>query len=145
MTNKGLVVELTQLFDALNSQSKAIRKNSRLSEARLSIILFLVEQGPQTLKSLAEYRKVSAATMSRLVAALVKEDWILRANSRQDKRSKIFIVTRKGKVVANNERERDLATLAKALEQLTPEEQVDLGHGIGIIQKVITRLAKVPV
>ena len=145
MKRRGLAVELIQLSEALSSQSKAIRKNSRLSEARLSIIHFLVDHGPQTLKSLAEYRKVSAATMSRLVAALVEEGWVLKANSRQDKRSKIFIVTRKGKSVANNEKEQELATLAKALEQLTPEEQETLNRGMGLIETVISRLAKIPV
>lgn len=140
-----LAVELTQLSEALNSQSKTVRKKRLLSEARLSVIHFLMEYGPQTLKSLTDYRKVSAASMSRLVAALVEEGWVLRASSRKDKRSKIFIVTRKGKVVANNEREQELAILAKTLEQLTPEEQVSLSQSIQLLRKTISRLAKVPV
>ena len=145
ITRREVAFELIRLSDELTSQSRATRKNKQLSEARLSIIHFLIESGPQTLKSLADYRKVSAATMSKLVDAIVKEGWVLRANSRHDKRSKIFIVTRKGKTLADNENEQDLTTLTKIIEQLNPDEQANLSQAIQLIKKVTNLSAKVPV
>jgi len=111
--------------------------NRQISTARLSIIRFLMESGPQTLKSLASYRKVSAATMSKLVAALVTEGWVLRANSRNDGRSKIFIVTRKGKMMAEDENAKDMKLLADIIQGLTEQEQSRLNKSIELVQKVI--------
>ena len=81
--------------------------------------------------------------MSRLVDAIVKEGWVLRANSRQDKRSKIFIVTRKGKILAENENEQKLTTLLKVIEQLNPKEQLNLGQAVQLIKKVNKLSSKV--
>ena len=128
---------LQTLSDGLNRQFKGSSKRNQLSAARLSIIQYLIKRGPQTLKSIATYRKVSAPTMSRLMTALVTEGLVLRANSKHDRRSKIFIATRKGKKLASGESEQEIELLKTAIEKLTDQEQVNLKGSVLLVQKVI--------
>ena len=110
---------------------------SRISSPRLSVIQHLIEQGPQTLKSLAAHRRVSAASMSRLVASLVLEGWVLRANSRKDKRSKIFMVTLKGKNLSVNESDNEIKKFQAVINNLSQQEQINLSQSVLLVKKVI--------
>ncbi len=128
---------LQSFFKHLDRQMKVTKKNQQISVPRLSIIEYLIEEGPQSLKSLADYRKVRAATMSCLVACLVDDGLVLRANAKHDKRSKLFIVTNKGKTLADAQAEQDISVLEKAIENLTKQEQLMLKPSIQLLQKIV--------
>ena len=113
---------------------------TKISNPRLSVIQHLMHKGPQTLKSLAAYRNVSAASMSRLVDSLVSKGWVLRANSREDKRSKIFMVTRKGTDLANNQITQEQKSLEMIINTLSEEEQAKLYQSVLLVQKVINQV-----
>jgi DNA-binding MarR family transcriptional regulator len=51
--------------------------------ARFQVLQFLAVEGPKTLKQLTKNRRVAAPTMSRLVSSLVKDGYVLVANSKK--------------------------------------------------------------
>lgn len=144
-TIRDSAIVLQAFIKDLNRQKKPAQYNQQISISRLSIIQHLADKGPQTLKSLADYRKVSAATMSCLVTSMVADGWVLRANSRQDRRSKIFIVTRKGKTIVDESTEREQALLEGVIKNLTDQEQLILNQSVQLVQKVINSYKENPV
>jgi DNA-binding MarR family transcriptional regulator len=141
MTNTNIsrktAIVVQEFIKDLNSQMKSSRTNNQISAARISIIHYLIDKGPQTLMSLARYRKVSAASMSRLVASLVSQGWVLRANSKHDGRSKIFIITLKGKHLAMSDSERELEIIESIIKDYSKQQQVNLGMSVQVVQMMI--------
>jgi len=136
---KQSALAIHDLLNDLSSKTIASRKTGILSVARLSIIEYLLQAGPKSLSDLANYRNVSAASMSRLVSALVKEGLLLVANSKKDRRSKIFLVTNKGKSLVTAEKADALKLLEIKIESLTVDDQLRLNKAVELVTKVIHR------
>ena len=128
---------ILQLFIQIEQLRPNNSEQTKLSKARQSVLNFLINTGPQTLKQLANNRGVSAATMSKMVASLVTEGLVLSANSKHDRRSKIFIVTRKGMKIMDNEKVSRIESIEAVLENLSYDEKLNLKDSINIIQKII--------
>jgi DNA-binding MarR family transcriptional regulator len=128
---------IEQLINMQSIKQKRSNKANEISAARLSILKFLVMEGPKTLKQLADNRRVSAATMSRLVSSLVKDTYVLVASSKKDKRSKIFIITTFGRAIASEYFSAQLNNMIERIEKLSEQEQIMLNKSIQLIQNVI--------
>ena len=128
---------IEQLINEQSITQKRLNKSSRITTARLSILQFLAVEGPKTLKQLTDNRRVTAATMSRLVATLVKDGYVLVANSKKDKRSKIFILTTLGRALASEHFSTQLNNIIESIEKLSEEEQIMLNKSIPLIKNVI--------
>ncbi|PCJ46785.1 MAG: hypothetical protein COA74_12855 [Gammaproteobacteria bacterium] len=139
---RDLAVVLQNFIEHLMDQQLVQQKNTshsnQLSTARLTIIQFLIEKGPTSLKRLVEFRKVSPATMSRLVTCLVNDGLVLRANSKKDRRSKIFVVTTRGRKQANDMTEEQLQSLMLSIAKLSSDQQIMLNKSITLIKNVIS-------
>jgi len=75
--------------------------------------------------------------MSRLVSSLVKDGYVLVANSKKDKRCKIFIVTTPGRAIASEHFSAQLNNMIKSIEKLSDEEHIMLNKSIQLIKNVI--------
>jgi DNA-binding MarR family transcriptional regulator len=100
-------------------------KESGTGPAQLSALSVLVFAGPRSLKDLAAAEQVRPPTMSRVVAALVRDGLVRSTVEGDDKRRLRLAATAKGVAVMQAGRRRRVASLARALRRL-PNVQVQL-------------------
>ena len=137
-----------QLLEQLSNQRLFERSvaeidvEARISSARSVILRHLMVDGPKTLSALAAFRKVTAPTMSKLVASLVEQGLVLRACSKKDKRSIIFIITRKGRELVDINARIINQRIGSAIEKLSQTEQLKLKDAIDLIKKVTESIIK---
>ena len=98
-------------------------KESGTGPAQLSALSVLVFAGPRSLKELAAAEQVRPPTMSRVVAALVRDGLVHSTVEGDDKRRLRLEATPKGAAVMQAARRRRVASLARALRRL-PKEKV---------------------
>lgn len=108
-----------------------------LSPARLSALSVVVFGGPVTLSQLAAAEKVSAPTMTRLVAALEKDDLVERQDDEKDRRVVWIRATRRGTRVLHDGRENRVAVLTLALGVLSKRELEVVGEALELIGRAL--------
>jgi len=69
--------------------------------------------------------------------SLASGGWVLRANSKLDKRSKIFIITQKGKELVHQENDQKIQDLIVVIDSLTAKEQSELLKSVNILKALI--------
>ena len=134
----GLERQLFQMRDAFRSHQNDIRRKYKISANEMEIILYIQENGPQRMKSVGERFKIKFSTLTSLVDKIEKYNLVKRVNSKEDRRSILVTITKKGKrmldeyndqvkVLAERmmgiAQERDnLPTLVQTLEEATSEQ-----------------------
>jgi DNA-binding MarR family transcriptional regulator len=113
-------------------------KRSGIGPARLSALSVLVFGGPCSLKQLAAAEQVTPATMSRVVAGLVRKDLVERRTSSDDARQMVLTPTAKGRKVMQEGRERRVRYLESLLSVLSSNEMADLSQAIAAIRKSLS-------
>jgi DNA-binding MarR family transcriptional regulator len=93
-----------------------------LSPARASALSVLVFGGERSLTELAEAEQVTAATMSRLVAALEREGLVRRHPDVDDARAVVLEATPKARRILERGRARRLDLLEGLLSEASPHE-----------------------
>lgn len=93
-----------------------------LSPARASALSVLVFGGPRSLTELAEAEQVTAATMSKLVAALEREGLVRRYPDVNDARAVRLEPTAKARRILERGRARRLDLLERLLTEATERE-----------------------
>jgi DNA-binding MarR family transcriptional regulator len=134
--------ERYRLADALHSTAIHLLRRLRLEDkrsgigpARLSALSVLVFGGPCSLKKLATAEQVSPATMSRVVAGLVRNKLVKREEARGDARQLLLTATTKGVKVMQQGRERRVRYLEALLAPCSDEEVNDIDRAVLLIQK----------
>ncbi len=69
--------------------------------------------------------------------SLASGGWVLRANSKLDKRSKKFILTQKGKKLVHQENDQKIQDLIVVIDSLTAKEQSELLKSVNILKALI--------
>ncbi len=110
---------------------------SGLSPARLSALSVVVFGGPVTLGQLAEAEKVSAPTMTRLVAGLEADGLLERRDDEKDRRLVWLRATKSGVKVLQEGRRRRVAALAHALESLSARELATVAAAVDLIDRAL--------
>jgi DNA-binding MarR family transcriptional regulator len=113
-------------------------KRSGIGPARLSALSVLVFGGPCSLKQLAAAEQVTAATMSRIVAGLVRKKLVERKTSAEDARQMVLTPTAKGRKVMQEGRERRVRYLESLLSVLSEDELADIGNATSAIRKSLS-------
>ena len=125
------------LLNELPEKLKLAEQAASISTARLRVLQYLITEGPANLLSITNKRQVSAASMSRLVASLVSEGYLIEAKSKSDRRSKIFLVTTLARNKVAEENQRQMNYLNNRLQNLTSEEQSLILRATQLLQKVL--------
>lgn len=110
---------------------------SGLSAARLSALSVLVFGGPHTVGSLAEAEQVTAATMSRLVTALEREDLVTRESDAFDARRVRVVATAEGVRVLNAARRRRVERIADLLEGVGSERLAGVEAAVDALEAAL--------
>ena len=121
----------------LNKLPEQLQQDAGISVARLAVLKYLLDNGPSGLMSIARHRKVSGATMSKLVASLVSEGYLLKAQSKSDRRSKLFLVTSLARQKVAEENEQQITLLNERFKNITDEQQALIIKSVQILKNVL--------
>lgn len=110
-------------------------RGSGQTPARLSALSVLVFGGPRAIGRLARDERVSAPTMSRLVAGLERDGLVKRVADPDDRRSSRLAATDDGRRILLEGRERRIVALEVLLEGTTARERDLLRRATEIIER----------
>jgi len=105
-----------------------------ITPARASALSVLVFGGPRTLTELAAAEHVTAATMSRLVAAMEGEGLVRRERHEDDGRALRLHATAKGRRILERGRARREQVLEELFTSLTASERATVSRAAAIIE-----------
>jgi DNA-binding MarR family transcriptional regulator len=97
----------------------------------------LVFGGPRTLGELAAAEQVRPATMTRIAQSLVEQGQVRREADPADGRVVRLSATAKGRRVMQQGRERRVASLARLLERLSPEEVTNVREAAELVERAL--------
>jgi DNA-binding MarR family transcriptional regulator len=107
-----------------------------LSDTQLAALAALERHGAMTPGELAEHEKVQPPSMTRVIAALVEAELVMRAPHPTDRRQVILSATQNGRDLVHRSRRRRDAWLAKRLAELTPSERAALRAAAPVLEKL---------
>jgi DNA-binding MarR family transcriptional regulator len=107
-----------------------------LSDTQLAALATLARHGAMTPGELAEHEKVQPPSMTRVIAALVEWQLVMRAPHPSDRRQVVLTVTAAGRDLVDKVRRRREAWLARKLAELSPEERATLRAAAPILEKL---------
>jgi DNA-binding MarR family transcriptional regulator len=145
VTVPAALVVADRLHSAAIHLLRRVRKQDAVSgvgPTQLSALSVLVFGGAKTLGELARSEQVKPPTMSRVVAALQRNDLIEITRAPKDARRMQISATEKGTKLLQQGRQRRIEDLASHLENLNPDELTQLANGVGILEKLLRDWAK---
>ena len=93
----NLEKQLLQMRDAFRHHQNEIRKKYKISANEMEIILYISDFGPQRMKAVGEQFKIKFSTLTSLVDKIERLNLVKRVNSKEDRRSILVTITKKGK------------------------------------------------
>jgi DNA-binding MarR family transcriptional regulator len=105
------------------------------SPARLSALSVLVFSGPRPIGQLARDERVSAPTMTRLVAGLQADGLVSRTADPDDRRTQRIAATARGREILVAGRARRVAALEALLVGVAEEDRAALASAVTIIEQ----------
>lgn len=141
--NKLRLEQTLEAADRLHSAAIHLLRRLRIRDlemgvgpAQLSALSVLVFAGAKSLAELAEAEQVKAPTMSRIVAALLREGLVRRRRDKQDRRALVIKATPKGIRLMQQGRERRVEMLAGALRNLPQNDIAQLQTAAELMEKL---------
>jgi DNA-binding MarR family transcriptional regulator len=107
-----------------------------LSDTQLAALATLDRHGAMTPGELAEHEKVQPPSMTRVIAALVEWQLVMRSPHPSDRRQVVLTVTASGRDLVSKVRRRREAWLARKLAELSPQERATLRAAAPILEKL---------
>lgn len=95
--NDLLRLHLMSLRDAFRTHQSQVRLHYDISETEMEIILYVDKNGPQKMKHIGETFGVKFSTLTSLVDKIEDLGLIKRVNSKDDRRSVLITLSKKGK------------------------------------------------
>ena len=109
------------------------RLQNHLSPTTQSVLLALSEHSALNLTSLANIRAVKKSTMSVMMDQLTHQQLVIKARSKTDRRQHIYMLSRQGRDLLEQEWQFKLDWLAKHLADYTPAE---LKQVVNLLQRL---------
>lgn len=90
--------------------------------AQLEVLLLLDEHGAMNLSDLAGLRRVKMSTMSVMMEQMLNSRLVLKANSKSDRRQRIYLITNFGKLQLHKASQTMQSKLNHFLSLMTDQE-----------------------
>jgi DNA-binding MarR family transcriptional regulator len=129
------------LLRALQLRDRASCSDHGLTAAQWHVLRSLFDEGPITMRELAERIRVTRSTLTRIVDLVEKKGFIKRRGARQDRRQVQVLLTRKGEDATLAVRGALLQSSREILQLLRPHEQVSALSGLALLAKAAGRWA----
>ena len=119
------------------SRRLRVESAGSLSEGQLSVLSILFTYGAMSAGQLAEHEHVRPPTMTRTLQFLEAEEFILRTEDPDDRRSVLVELSAQGAEYIRETRRRRDQWLQRRLAALTREERQVLSQAEHILQRVV--------
>ncbi|TAE46633.1 MAG: MarR family transcriptional regulator [Bacteroidetes bacterium] len=117
----NLEKQLLLMRDVFRHHQNEIRKRYKISATEMEIILYINDFGPQRMKSVGEAFKIKFSTLTSLVDKIERLTLVKRVNSKEDRRSILITITKKGKKMLD-EYNSQIKTLAERITEVANQE-----------------------
>jgi DNA-binding MarR family transcriptional regulator len=134
--NPELGAQLRTAVGRLYRRFRAERGDGELGDAAMGVLARLEKLGPQSLKALSDYDRVTPASMSQIVNRLAASGYASRSNDPEDGRRVLFTATAEGAELAVAEGARRQAWLEGQLEELSDDELSTLARAATLLQRM---------
>jgi len=112
--------QLLFLRDSFRQHQNDIRKKYKISANEMEIILYINDFGPQRMKAIGERFKIKFSTLTSLVDKIERLNLVKRVNSKEDRRSILVTLTKKGKRMLDEYNEQ-IRSLAERMTQVATQ------------------------
>ena len=120
----------------LHRRLKAERIDDQIGDTHYSVLVFLVRQGPHSLKALSVRERVTPPSMNQTVNALEAAGYVERRDDEEDKRRILIAATDSGIAVAKQTRRLRQAWLNSRLLELSSDDQATLEKAAEILSQI---------
>lgn len=136
------VQDATRLRVALTRLTRQLRTRSAVdvSPSQISALTRLDQCGPLRLGALAEAEGTSAPTVSRMVDILEERRLVERVPDPADGRASLIGLTRQGRVLLDELRERSTELLRSGLDELSAADREALRAALPVLEALVERL-----
>jgi DNA-binding MarR family transcriptional regulator len=131
-----LGTEIRGAVGRLYRRFRAERADGQLGDAAMGVLARLETSGPQTLKALSDYDRVTPASMSQIVNRLTSTGYATRNDDPDDGRRVLFAVTREGADLVNADRQRRRRWLDARLAELDADDHAVLARASLLLQRM---------
>ncbi|MEZ4774306.1 MAG: MarR family transcriptional regulator [Bacteroidia bacterium] len=121
--SSNLEKQLLQMRDAFRQHQNEIRRRYKISANEMEIILYIEDFGPQRMKAVGEQFKIKFSTLTSLVDKIEKLNLVKRVNSKDDRRSIMVTITKKGKKMLE-EYNSQIKSLAERISEVSQMESL---------------------
>jgi len=124
LLSKEIAVYINLAACKLKQYTSAMLKqnNVGLTPEQFLLVDLLWNQGPQTQQQLADTMRKDKNSITKLVDALEKKEFLVRQRNEKDKRSNILILTPKAEQLKEDAKEAGIQMLEKMLTGISEEE-----------------------
>ncbi|WP_116044068.1 MarR family winged helix-turn-helix transcriptional regulator [Amycolatopsis palatopharyngis] len=128
-----------RLFLAVGRLSRSLRQAGTPGPGHgaISALATLVNFGQLRLGDLAAKEGVAAATMSRIVAALVEAGYVRRESDPLDRRAWLATATEEGERLVSGVRSTRVQELGKRIDRLSPEHREALESALPALEALL--------
>ncbi len=122
--------QLLHIRDAFRQHQNGIRQKYKISANEMEIILYVYNHGPQRMKTIGEEFRIKFSTLTSLVDKIERLNLVKRVNSKEDRRSILVTVTKKGKKMLE-EYDSQIKSLAVRISEIS-----DTSNFVATLEKV---------
>ena len=112
---------LIHMRDAFRQHQNEIRKKYKISANEMEIILYINDFGPQRMKAIGEKFLIKFSTLTSLVDKIEKLNLVKRMISKEDRRSILVTITKKGKRMLDEYNDQ-IRVLAEKMTEIAHKE-----------------------
>ncbi|HET7900754.1 MAG TPA: MarR family transcriptional regulator [Candidatus Nanopelagicales bacterium] len=105
-----------------------------LGASTIAALVTVEAQGPVRLGDLARHEGVAPATLSRIVALLDDEGYVVRTPDPDDRRSSWLEITAEGRALLDGVRREHARAMARRAERLTPAQSAQLAEALEALE-----------
>ena len=131
-----LGMEVAGAVVRLHRRLKAERIDDQIGDTHYSVLVFLVRQGPHSLKALSVRERVTPPSMNQTVNALEAAGYVERHDDPDDKRRILIAATESGVAIAKQTRRLRQAWLNARLSDLSPADREAMERAAQILSQI---------
>ena len=120
----------------LHRRLKAERIDDQIGDTHYSVLVFLVKQGPHSLKDLSVRERVTPPSMNQTVNALETAGYVERHDDPDDRRKVLIQATEQGIAIAKQTRRLRHAWLNSRLKDLPAPDRDALDRAAQILRQI---------
>jgi homoprotocatechuate degradation regulator HpaR len=123
-TDRSLPIALLRARETVMEPIREMLSQSQISEQKWRVLRVIDEAGPIEQTTIAQRACLLLPSLTRILHAMERDDWITRSPSREDKRKSIVTVTNAGRALIAKHADQSNAVFAK-LEAEFGREKLD--------------------